>query len=510
MAPSFGRNTLLGFGSGAAVALAGFVGNTIAARLLGPDGFGVYGYVVWCVTVASVVAAMGLDVVQQRFIPNLRGEGRDDEVAGLVGAASWLSVVGALVAGVALVAYIAGPARSALEILSPTTQTAVIIVALIWFVCWRMSDLDLFNLKGEQRFGDFARVSAVSAVMKVSTMALGALLFGVPGALAGYVAGTIWPAVRSLRLLRNRPRIGPELRRELVGFTLVSWGIAIVGSLVFGRTPVFFLEHYTGLEAVGLFVAAVTVAEMALQLPPLLLSALLPRFSEQRGRGAADDMQRLYQTMTAFIAMVILPLCLCLAAIAPVLVPLVFGEAYADAVFAASVLVGAAAISGLGGTTLHLILSVGKTGILLISNTVGLVGTIGLSFALVPQFGLMGAVWARAIVQVVVILIEMFCATRQIGIVPPFRALGATALAAAAQGGVAYGVVASLGGAISLAVAIPAALITYLAALRWLAVFPRLEPELAGRLVGYAPPRVRPTVARLLNLLSPDTKGHRE
>ena len=39
MSPNFVRNTLLGFSSGAAVALAGFIGNAITARILGPDSW---------------------------------------------------------------------------------------------------------------------------------------------------------------------------------------------------------------------------------------------------------------------------------------------------------------------------------------------------------------------------------------------------------------------------------------------------------------------------------------
>ena len=122
---------------------------------------------------------------------------------------------------------------------------------------------------------------------------------------------------------------------------------------MFGRTEIVFLEHYTGLNAVGLFAAAATVAEMAVQLPPLLLSALLPRFSEQHGLGAQDQMRRLFQTMTALVAMVIVPLCLGLAAIAPVLVPLFFGDEFADAAPVASVLLVAAGVSSLGVTTFY-------------------------------------------------------------------------------------------------------------------------------------------------------------
>lgn len=498
MSPSFARNTLLGFSSGAAVALAGFIGNAITARLLGPDNLGVFAYVVFCVTIGSMIAGLGIGTVQQRFIPNLRAEGRDDEADGLIGATTRLSTVAAIVGAVALLAYLYWPGRGAIEGPSETTRNVVIGLALVWFISWRMAEVYQFYLRGEQRFGELARLSAYSALIKLAVMALGAWLFGIPGALAGFIAANLLPASRIFRLLRVKPHVGQELRGQVTKFALASWATAVLGGLVFGRTEILFLEHYTDLGAVGLFAAAVTVAEMAVQLPPLLLSALLPRFSEQHGLGAQGEMHKLYRTMTALIAMLIVPLCFGLAAIAPVLVPMLFGTEFAGAAAVASVLLIAAAVSSLGVTTFYLLQSIGKTGFLLMSNGIGLIGTIALGFLLVPRFGLIGAAWSRGIVQVTVVLIETWYVTRRLKISPPYRALGAIALAAVAQAAVAYFAVMELGGAVSLLVAIPAAIVVYLIGLKVLRVSSMVDPGLIERLVARMPGRVRPLLRRLV------------
>lgn len=494
---SFLRNTILGFGSGAAVALAGFIGNAITARLLGPDQLGIFAYVVFCVTIASILASLGIGVVQQRFIPNLRAEGKDDEAEGLTGALTRLSMLAAVVGGIALFAFLYWPGRDATTMPSQTTQMVVFALALAWFLVWRAAEVYQFYLRGEQHFGELARISAISALLKLAVIALGAWLFGIPGALAGFIAGNLLPASRIVRLLRMRPFVGQLLRAEVVRFALASWATGVLGALVFGRTEILFLEHYTGLGAVGFFTAAVTVAEMAVQLPPLLLSALLPRFSEQHGLGAQDDMQRLYRTMTALIAMLIVPLCLGLAAIAPVLVPLLFGAEFNDSVPVASVLLVAAAISSLGVTTFYLLQSVGKTGFLLLSNGIGLVGTIVLGFILVPRYGLIGAAWSRGAVQVSVVLIETWYVTRKLQIYPPYRALGAIAVASVAQGAVAYFFCMEFGGMVALLIAVPAAIITYLVALRLLAVTRIIDPGLRQRLITKAPQRLRPMISRI-------------
>ena len=497
MSPSFARNTMLGFASGAAVALAGFVGNAVVARLLGPERLGVFAYVVWCVTVAATVAAVGIDVVQQRFLPNLRAEGRGEEADGLIGATTRVALVSMTVVGLALIGYLVGPGKGAL---AGTSPDVVIAVAAVWFVLWKLGDLYLFYLRGEQRFGEVAKLSAVSALLKVVMFAAGAWLFGIPGALVGYIAGSLLPASRVFRLLGKKPRVAPSLRREVVRFALGSWAVGVIGSLVFGRTQVVFLEHYSGLTAVGLFAAAVTIAEMAVQLPPMLLSALLPRFSEQHGMGAHEHMVRLYRTTTALIAMVIVPLCLGLAAVASVLIPALFGGDFAAAVPASAVLLIAAAISSLGVSTLYLLYSTGKTALLVISNAAGLVLTIVLGFLLIPRFGLMGAAWSRGVAQVLVVLVETWYVTVKLGFRPPYRVLGALSVAAVAQAAVAYAITTQWGSSVSLAVSIPAAFVVYLIALRTLSVTSMVDQGLINRLVERVPEHRRPMIRKALKL----------
>lgn len=497
MSPSFARNTLLGFTSGALVALAGFIGNAIVARLLGPERLGVFAYVVWCVTVAATVASVGIDVVQQRFIPNLRAEGRGDEAEGLIGATTRFAMTAMVVVGAVLVAYLFLPGKGAL---AGTSPEVVVTVAAVWFVSWKLGDLYLFYLRGEQRFDELARLSSVSALLKVLAMALGAWLFGIPGALAGYIAANLMPASRVYRLLRKKPRVGSALRREVVRFALGSWAVGVIGSLVFGRTQVVFLEHYTGLQAVGLFAAAVTIAEVAAQLPQFLLSALLPRFSEQHGMGDHEHMLRLYRTTTALIAMAIVPLCVGLAAVAPVLIPAMFGADFADAVPAAAVLLIAAGLSSLGVSTLYLLYSTGKTGLLVVSNTAGLALTVALGFLLTPHYGLMGAAWSRGIAQVLVVLIETYYVTRQLGFAPPYRVLGVIAVAATASGAAAYLITVEWGSALSLVVSIPAAIVVYLLALRLLQVTALVDPGLMNRLVEKVPEQRRPAVRKILKI----------
>ena len=60
-----------------------------------------------------MVASLGIGIVQQRFIPNLRAEGKNDEAEGLIGATTRLSLLAAIVGSLLLFAYLYWPGASA-------------------------------------------------------------------------------------------------------------------------------------------------------------------------------------------------------------------------------------------------------------------------------------------------------------------------------------------------------------------------------------------------------------
>ncbi|OBF32963.1 hypothetical protein A5724_20220 [Mycobacterium sp. ACS1612] len=506
MPQEFARNTFLGFVAGAAVALGGFICTTIAARLLGPQGMGVFAYAVWCVTTVATVTELGIAMVLQRFIPTLRAEDKPEAAEGLVGAGARLSVFAAIVGTVLLVGWLHGPGASAMSAPLQVPRAVLIAVIVAWFIVLNMSGTYMAYLKGEQRFGEFARLSALSALTRLVVTLLGAWLFGVVGALCGYFAAALIGAPRIRRLLRNKPVVGQELRRDVVRFAFAGWSVGVISGLLWGRTEIVFLEHYSGVGTVGLFAVASMLADMAMQLPVLLVTALLPAFSEKQGLGAHDQIQRLYRMMSGILTLVVVPVCIGIAAIAPALVPLVFGSEFAEVVPVATVLLIAAAVTCIAQTTVRLIYSTGKIGLLLISNGAGMVGTITLGFLVIPHFGLIGAAWSRASVQMLCVVIELWYVTRRLGYRPPYRALGAITLAAILQGGVAYAICVKWGGVGAVALAVPAAIVVYLVAIRVFAVFPLVDPLLGDTVVANSPQRLRPVLSWGLKLVSPATK----
>ncbi len=123
----------------------------------------------------------------------------------------------------------------------------------------------------------------------------------------------------------------------------------------------------------------------------------------------------------------------------------------------------------------------------------------GIDVRILPDRGCdIGAAWSRGVVQVFVVLVETWYVTQKLKISPPYRALGLITLAAVAQAVVAYVICGEIDGAVALLVAIPAAVLTYVLALRVLSVMKVVDPGLRNRIIDKAPGRVKPVLSRLM------------
>ncbi len=99
---------------------------------------GVIAYAAWCVMVATTVASLGVGLVLQRFIPNLRARGMDDDAEGLIGATTRLSMLAAIVGSLLLFCWLYWPGSSAISAPSAASRLVILGLVLAWFIVWKM------------------------------------------------------------------------------------------------------------------------------------------------------------------------------------------------------------------------------------------------------------------------------------------------------------------------------------------------------------------------------------
>jgi O-antigen/teichoic acid export membrane protein len=500
-ARQFTHNSVFGTVAGLLTALSSVFASVIIAHALGVAATGVVAFAMWIAMVAAAVVDLGVQASLARYLPELAAAGRAD-------AARWLA--GMLWRWLAAACFfaLAGFVTFALwrwqrGSLSAAEATMWVLVGLTC-VLQALTGFTFGYLRGIQRFDRLALLTVAFLACQLGGVAVGAIYFGAAGAVAGYCAGCAVPAALSLRHAKPTGTPCPELGARVRRYALYAWAGALSGTFVWSRAELFFLDRSTGSTAVGLFTVAVTLANLASQGPMLLTAGLLPYFAANFGKGAVGEMKAAYAAATRVLAFLVLPSCFGLAALLPVALPLVYGDAFAGSVPAATLLVLAAGVGATASVGTTLVMAMDRSDFGFVSGLIcgGLAIAAGLT--VIPAFGLMGAAWSRAVIQVAAVAMGGGFVFWRLRFPLPLSDLARLLLAAAISGAAARGVLTLSNGLVSLLPAITVGAVSYVAAVRLLRALHPEDAERLRTLCAVLPARLRAAAAQAIDLLAPE------
>lgn len=499
MSSNIMSNSLLNAAAGLLLLVGGFCSSVIVARLLGPEANGTVAFALWLAATGALVAELGTGVMMLRMLPQLRAKGLDDR--GRRGFAAYLAIpvlfaTTVLVALFYLFCWLGGA-----EWLN-STPLAVALTGLLIFV-QSVGSFAKNYLIGEQRLRAFFRLTCVVSSLQLAVVLAGALFYGVEGALLGYIAGQAVFCSYTVSILRTRPDSAGQPVRALAGSSLVLFLEFVLTSVFLTRSELVFLQHFQGMQDVGFYAVALTLTNLALQVPVQLTGSLLPFYAERQNGGHPDAAAQMFAGVIRSFAYLTLPLCFGLAAIAPVLVASVYGPDFATAGRILLVMaVGAPAQVFIQLVTQYLYSVDRMTHRLAISGLGAVLMVIGCLVA-VPLWGGLGA----AVVRNLVFFSMSIALLVMVGLPGQLRGsatvLARVSLAALGCGLAAWGVTTVLPGALALIPAVLAGAIAYAALLRLLAVVPGPDAEMLGRLMDRLPPRPGRWLRPLLGLIVP-------
>jgi O-antigen/teichoic acid export membrane protein len=271
-------------------------------------------------------------------------------------------------------------------------------------------------LQALSRFGDLGVATIGQQVIVLVLVAMGMLLSSIDAAdavLIFAVASGVSAVYSVLRIgLSNidpgwilRPRLGVIAR-------LARWGsqgeVGNVLQLANYRLDQFILRDFTGLTAVGIYAVGVSMGEGVFILANAVALVLLPKMTSTH----PEDAAWMAPVATRNTMLIAGGGALALAAVAPLLVPAVFGDAFRDSVQALWLLLpGTVALAGSKVLTSY-IFSQGRplvnTGITVVS----LVVTIVADLALIPRYGVNGAATASSLAYVAHLGAALFAYSR--------------------------------------------------------------------------------------------------
>lgn len=447
----------------------------VAARVLGPPGFGLYRQVAQVLAIGGQLGLAGFNYASMRFIARARAAGDHGGVrgaarVGLGGAAVASSLVGIalLLRADQLAALFVESDAGRAELAELLRLGAAYIPAFALMQVLRYCTQAYKTMVPSVVVGNIIQPS-LRFVLGVALLLAG---FGVAGAVSTLVASTAVGAVAGFwyyaRILTTeerhaapRPQMGAMVR-----FALPQGGSSLLGVQALGL-GIIVLGIFESNAEVGLFGVA-----LALQGPGgVFLSGIVniwaPVVSDLHEKGELERLGSLYRTITRWVATFSFPVFAALILEPDLFLRLFAGARFGEAAPIVAILaVGNIFYAGTGPTG-YVLSMTGRPGVNFVNSIVAVALYVGLGAWVVPEHGAVGMAVVDAIVTALVNSARVIEAKVLVGVQPFGRSFLKPVIATGIAGAVLFGWGLLADGKTLLEiVGIAAATIVYLVALR--------------------------------------------
>jgi len=357
----------------------------VQSRFLHPEGRGAFVLAVLTVTIFSrLLGQLGVAVTNRRQqTPDLRGlvlrAFGIALVAGAVGTAA-IAVWGGLTAGLGFrLAALAG-------------------LALVPNVIWQTVSGVLLGL-GRIRLWNVLQLLPTVLTLVGMLILVVVLDGGVAAALTAWVAGNAVTALvalvatRSLWLPPDVPRLDDPLTIAIARLAILMGAVQVVNLFSY-RAELFILDHYQGRSDVGVY----SIAMQSVESIWLVAGALATSITAPALRGDDRDAARLVGRTAVKGLLLTAAMAVPIAAAAPFVIPLVFGDDYKKAATSLALLLpGVILYAPVSILVVYLSVRRGRPGLSLVVALAGMALTAAAAIVLVPRLGGSGAAVASSV-----------------------------------------------------------------------------------------------------------------
>lgn len=256
--------------------VASYAVSVIAARALGPDGFGILAALLGILLIGSVLA-MGLQAVAARRLVHLDSSARPGAARSMLrdGFIGGLAVAAATIAVSPLLVW-----------LLRLDGWASILVAAITFIPLTWAGAQYGIAQGRESYRRLAAVYAVVGLGRGVGGVIGALACGtVLGTMAGLAVGTALGAIAG-RIIVAPLAHAPRERLDHFAREAAHATHALLALFVLTNIDVLLARALLDAEDAGLYGVGVVIAKVAFWLPQFVGVVAFPRFADSR-RGQA-------------------------------------------------------------------------------------------------------------------------------------------------------------------------------------------------------------------------------
>lgn len=464
------RMSVINTSAGVLSMFMGFVCSIIVARTLGVEGTGIVAYALWFMSVATVVSDFGMPQATLRFIA------RDTDAQDLRSALfrsllrRFILTTGLMAGGIVLYALWQQSQDN-------THGSMVWIATTVLFLSYAYATMAIGAAQGLGQFDRAASMTLIGCLVQPVLVFAGAFVLGPFGAILGHATRHLPQALDIRRYIGRSPPPDRKLPTDVAIYARNNWYSGSIFALFGARIELAVIGFFFTFTQVGYYSIGLTMSGMVAQFAVFSLAFVIPQFGVLHDQKDDRAIARAFEGTIRWLAIVIAPVAIGGASIAPVLIPLVFGEDFRPAVWPAVILLGFSLAQALSAVISRAILAKDRSADELRMTIVWCAITTVALLLVVPAFGQMGAAVARAAASMLLLLILGIYCRRVLHLKLPLAALLKCICAALLCAGTATLVLARLDGMTGLLVSVSAAALVYLTALLLFRTVPKSEYE---------------------------------
>lgn len=395
--------------------LTGLISVIIITRLLNHANAGSFTYILWLVDTIAIVCGLGL----QNSIVKFGAEKNVNNENSVFINQNWIFKLFLITTVMGMTVVVS------LTVLDLSVIKNSLSLIVTMFFTRSLGSFFLAFISGTQDFKTYSKIVVSSNFIQLISLYYLINSIGITGVFLGYIFGSMLPAFLFLVKLKNN-RINSAIKscekKRVLKYSIETWLALLIGVVVWSKFEIFFIEKHAGVEEVAFFNVALTLSAVISQFPSLVSGSMLPYFSEQLSLKNHENINSTYNIMTIFISLIIFPLSFFSAALAPKLIPLIYGERYLDSVAPAQILAIAAALS-FGTTGTYVLMAKEKSLFMALGGLFGGALLCVLCVVLIPHYGSIGASIARLFAQLSAVVLGSYYINSKMNIEFPLKAI---------------------------------------------------------------------------------------
>jgi O-antigen/teichoic acid export membrane protein len=398
----FSRNSLITLLTEVLIFVFGFVGLIILARILGPEGKGIYSLVLLIPGIMITFGSFGIESANVYFVGSKKYN-IQDVVSN--------SLILAVFLGLVLILIFWGITN--FDFFQNFISTNKISSLYLWLVVLVMPIsllLSFFRniIRGKGEITNYNKTKLLESVLQLLAVIVFLVILGqgVFGAVSSYILALVGAAFFSVFLIKRLARLNVFINKNLLKDSASYGGrVYLANSISFlnYRLDMLLIAVFLAPAAVGLYSIAVGISEKLFMIPGALTTVLFPKICSLGASQASDFTPR----VTRHTLFILLISSFLLILLANPLIRLFFGLDFLPSILPLVILLPGTLAFGVGGVLAADLAGRGKPQFAIYSSFACLAVGIPLNILLIPRMGISGAAVASSIAYCVDTLVVL-------------------------------------------------------------------------------------------------------